>query len=69
MFFPTGPAGAHGLRNETDETVRVMMYSTVEHPAISVYPDSDKVGVWTGNKDDDGLFVRSTKVEYYEGEV
>ena len=46
-----------------------MMYSTVEHPAISVYPDSDKVGVWTGNKDDDGLLVRSTKVEYYEGEV
>ena len=69
VFFPTGPAGAHGLRNETAETVRVMMYSTVEHPAISVYPDSDKVGVWTGNKDDDGLFVRSTKVEYYEGEV
>jgi uncharacterized cupin superfamily protein len=69
VCFPTGPDGAHGVRNETGETVRVMMYSTVQHPAISVYPDSDKVGVWTGNRDDDGLFRRSTKVDYFDGEV
>ena len=38
-----------------------MMYSTVEHPAITVYPDSDKVGVWTGNKDDDAILIRSRR--------
>jgi len=39
--FPPGPEGAHAVRNETDETVRVLMFSTVAHPAATVYPDSD----------------------------
>ena len=38
------------MRNETDEPVRVLMYSTVKDPAATVYPDSDKIGIWTGNK-------------------
>ena len=29
VFFTTGPEGAHRIQNDTDETVRVMMYSTV----------------------------------------
>jgi uncharacterized cupin superfamily protein len=29
VFFPKGPAGAHGVRNETDDAVRVLMFSTV----------------------------------------
>ncbi len=69
VMFPTGPEGAHGLRNETEETVRVLMYSTIEHPAITVYPDSDKVGIWTGNKADDMIAPRSSKVGYYHGET
>ena len=69
VFFPTGPEGAHGLRNETDEPVRVMMYSTVIQPAVSVYPDSDKVGIWTGNKADNMLVRRSSGVDYFDGEV
>jgi uncharacterized cupin superfamily protein len=69
VMFPTGPEGAHGLRNETDEPVRVMMYSTVATPAISVYPDSDKVGIWTGNKADDMIAPRSSRVEYFHGET
>ena len=52
-FFPTGPDGAHGVRNETAETVRVLMFSNVVHPGATVYLDSDKIGVWTGNKADD----------------
>ena len=28
VFFPTGPDGAHSVRNKTDETVRVLMFST-----------------------------------------
>ena len=68
MFFPTGPEGAHQIRNETDSPVRVLMWSEVVTPAASVYPDSDKVGIWTGNKDDDMLVERSSKVDYYHGE-
>ena len=29
-----GPEGAHAVRNETDATVRVLMFSTVTHPAV-----------------------------------
>jgi uncharacterized cupin superfamily protein len=66
--FPVGPDGAHGVRNETDAPCRVMMFSEVRTPAVTVYPDSDKIGAFTGN-DDTALFVRSSKVEYFEGEV
>jgi uncharacterized cupin superfamily protein len=67
-FFPTGPDGAHGVRNETDETVRVLMFSDLRHPAATVYPDSDKIGIWTGNEADDILVRRSSGVGYFDGE-
>ncbi len=69
VFFPRGPEGAHGVRNETDETVRVLMFSTVTHPAATVYPDSDKIGIWTGNRDDDLIVPRTSGVGYYAGET
>lgn len=68
VCFPTGPQGAHGLRNESDETVRVLMWSTVKLPAATVYPDSDKIGIWTGNRDDDLMVRRTSGVDYYDGE-
>ena len=68
VCFRRGPAGAHQVRNDTDETVRVLMYSTVEHPAATVYPDSDKIAVWTGNRDDDLIVHRSSGVDYWSGE-
>jgi len=66
--FPVGPSGAHGVRNETSEPVRVMMFSEVRTPAVTVYPDSDKIGAFTGN-DDTALFPRSAAVEYFHGEA
>jgi uncharacterized cupin superfamily protein len=69
VCFPAGPEGAHGVRNETDEPVRVLMYSTVSPAAVTVYPDSDKVGVWVGNPEDDLLLPRSSAVDYFHGEV
>jgi uncharacterized cupin superfamily protein len=66
--FPVGPSGAHGVRNETDSVVRVMMFSEVKAPAATVYPDSDKIGVWTGNEEDAGTFRRRDKVEYFTDE-
>jgi uncharacterized cupin superfamily protein len=69
VMFPTGPDGAHQVRNDTAETVRVMMYSTVHHPAATVYPDSDKIAIWTGNKEDDLMTTRSSGVDYFHGET
>jgi uncharacterized cupin superfamily protein len=67
--FPTGPDGAHGVRNETDEVVHVMMFSDVMWPAATVYPDSDKIAVWTGPGGDSGMFQRDSTVDYFEGET
>jgi uncharacterized cupin superfamily protein len=64
VCFPSGPSGAHAVKNETEETVRVLMYSTVTHPAATVYPDSDKVAVWTGNADDNVIARRSAGLDY-----
>jgi uncharacterized cupin superfamily protein len=69
VCFPTGPEGAHAVRNETDDTIRVLMFSTVKYPAATVYPDSDKIGVWTGNREDDLLATRSSAVDYWFGET
>lgn len=68
VFFPTGPQGVHQVLNETDDTARVLMWSTVVRPAATVYPDSDKIGVRTGDPDDDIMVQRSSAVEYYRGE-
>jgi uncharacterized cupin superfamily protein len=67
-FFPRGPEGAHQLRNDTAATVRVLMWSEVVVPAATVYPDSDKIGIWTGNKADDVMVERSSAVGYFHGE-
>ena len=68
VFFPMGPEGAHQIRNDTDEPVRLMMWSTVVVPTATAYPDSDKVGIWTGVKEEDLMVRRSGKLEYYDGE-
>lgn len=67
-FFPRGPAGAHQLRNDTNRPVRILMWSTVVYPSATAYPDSDKVGVWTGDEAEDVMVVRSSQVEYFHGE-
>jgi uncharacterized cupin superfamily protein len=67
-FFPRGPDGAHQLRNDGDATARILMWSDVVVPTVTVYPDSDKVGIWTGEKADDMLVERSSKVPYFHGE-
>jgi uncharacterized cupin superfamily protein len=68
-FFPIGPQGAHKVTNATGETVKVLMFSTVERTAISVYPDGDKIGVFTGGRGDDILVRRESGVGYYDREV
>lgn len=68
VLFPRGPEGAHRIGNETEETVRVLMFSDVVHPTGTYYPDSDKIGIWSGDSETDRLFRRDSGVEYYDGE-
>ena len=70
VCFPTGPEGAHDVRNDGDEPARVLMLSTRIYPEVPVYPDSDKIGARpTEVGGDDRLyFVRTDAVDYWEGE-
>ncbi len=68
VYFPTGPGGAHEVRNDSDSTVRVLMFSNVQFPTATSYPDSGKVGVYTGDKDEDVIVERSSAVDYFHGE-
>ena len=43
------------------------MWSTVVVPTATTYPDSDKVGIWTGNPEDDVIVPRSAGVDYWAG--
>ncbi len=69
MFFPTGPTGAHQVRNDSAETARVIMWSEVVWPTATVYPDSDKVGVYVGEGEESLVFRRANAVEYFDGET
>jgi uncharacterized cupin superfamily protein len=68
VCFRVGPDGAHKVTNRSDAIVRVLMLSTmpVDTLSISVYPDSEKVGVWPWP----GRRLRITEsVDYWDGEL
>ncbi len=50
------------------ESTAMMMFSNDRAPAVTVYPDSDKIGVWPGDEANALIFKRSTAVPYSEGE-
>ena len=73
------PAGADYVRqveNDGDQPLRYLALSTMNHPDVTVYPDSDKVGVFCGSPPGGessertlhGYFPRDAAVGYWEGE-
>jgi uncharacterized cupin superfamily protein len=66
--FPSGPAGAHKVMNRSESPARMLMLSSVRVPAVSVYPDSDKIGVWPGEEADELIFERGAAVPWSHGE-
>jgi uncharacterized cupin superfamily protein len=69
VCFPPGPGGAHKVTNRGDAIARIMMFSSAREPAVAVYPDSDKIGVWPGRAEDEVMLRRADgKVDYWDGE-
>jgi uncharacterized cupin superfamily protein len=67
--FAPGPSGAHKVSNRTEQPARIVMFSSAREPAVAVYPDSDKIGVWPGNDEDRVMLRREDgQVGYYDGE-
>ena len=69
VFFPKGPDGAHQVMNDADEPARVVMWSTIVTPSATACTDSDKIGVWTGIREENVMVKRSSNVGYWEGET
>jgi uncharacterized cupin superfamily protein len=59
--FPAGPEGAHQVMNRSDTKARVLLFSKAALPAISVYPDTDTIGVWPDD-DTEYYFKRDSAV-------
>jgi uncharacterized cupin superfamily protein len=69
VCFAPGPTGAHKLTNRGDVAARIVMFSSAREPAVAVYPDSNKIGVWTGNPEDKVMLRRADgNVDYWYGE-
>src|SRR5687768_11984273 len=69
ICFPVGPEGAHKLTNRAEHDARIVMLSTKDDPAVAVYPDSDKIGVWSGDERDKILVRRESGVDYWDREL
>ena len=46
VAFPRGERGAHGYENRTSESARLLMFSEQNAPNVSVYPDTNEVGIF-----------------------
>lgn len=67
LFFPIGPEGAHKLTNASEsENLIYIDFDAVHDVDITVYPDSDKIGVWGMGVNK--IYSNDTNVDYYEGE-
>jgi uncharacterized cupin superfamily protein len=75
VALPAAEEGAHRVVNDSDTVLRYLAVSTMDDPDVTVYPDSEKIGVYAGSPpggtDDrtvDGYYRRGDDVDYWVGE-
>lgn len=75
VAFPPGEAGAHRVINDSDAPLRYLMFSTMTDPDVTVYPDSEKFGVYAGappggreERTLEGYYPIDGDVSYWAGE-
>ena len=56
VAFPRGERGAHGFENRTAEAVRVLVISEQNAPNVSVYPDTNEVGIFDAARREERRF-------------
>ena len=69
-LLPGRPRGrARGQERHRPDGARAHVLEPKRAVPRAVYPDSGKVGIWTGNTDDDLIVERSSGVGYWHGEA
>jgi uncharacterized cupin superfamily protein len=75
VALPAREESAHRIVNDSDGMVRYLMVSTMNEPDVTVYPDSDKVGVFVGappggesERPVHGYYRREDAVDYWTDE-
>jgi uncharacterized cupin superfamily protein len=73
VSLPVGEDGGHRVINDSDEPLRYLMVSTMREPDVTVYPDTDAIGVFAGSppggRDErtvEGYFERQDAREYWD---
>lgn len=73
--LPVGESGGHRVINDANETLRYLVISTMEDPDVTVYPDSEKFGVYVGSppgeqdgRTFDGYYKIDDDVDYWRDE-
>lgn len=77
IAFPVGADFAHQIINTSEKPLIFLCFSTMQHPDVVEYPDSEKVGVTAGvapGGDQKKLklkayFRKQQKVDYFDGET
>jgi uncharacterized cupin superfamily protein len=68
VCVPEGPGGGHRVVNTGDVPARVVILSTKSRPAVAVFPDSEKVLLFSGGEGDDLIARKADTVGYWDGE-
>jgi uncharacterized cupin superfamily protein len=64
--FPRGPAGGHALANRSDESARLVIFSSKGPLDVIHYPDSRKLGVWTAEHGYVAITREQSELDYWD---
>ena len=74
--FPADESGGHRVINDSPGTLRYLVVSTMIEPDITVYPDSEKFGVYVGgppgeggDRTLEGYYRQDSRVDYWTEET
>ena len=67
LFFPGNSEGAHKLTNTSEtENLVYIDFDVIHDMDVTVYPDSNKIGVW--GKGINKIYKLNADTDYYDGE-
>jgi len=75
VALPANESGAHRVVNDSDAPLTYLAVSTMRDPDVTVYPDSEKVGVFVGSppggrdgRSLQGYYRQADSVDYWDDE-